>query len=51
MAGDAGDRNLEMVEQTERVFGQECEAYSEAIRLFAEGRLHVEGRRVRVKAP
>jgi len=31
-----------------RVFEQECEAYPEAIRLFAEGRLHVEGRRVRV---
>jgi formyltetrahydrofolate-dependent phosphoribosylglycinamide formyltransferase len=33
-----------------RVFGQECEAYPEAIRLFAEGRLRVEGRRVRVVA-
>jgi formyltetrahydrofolate-dependent phosphoribosylglycinamide formyltransferase len=31
-----------------RVFEQECEAYPEAIRLFAEGRLHVEGRRVRI---
>jgi phosphoribosylglycinamide formyltransferase-1 len=31
-----------------RVFEQECEAYSEAIRLFAEGRLRLEGRRVRV---
>jgi formyltetrahydrofolate-dependent phosphoribosylglycinamide formyltransferase len=31
-----------------RVFVQECEAYPEAIRLFAEGRLHIEGRRVRV---
>ncbi|HEX5272949.1 MAG TPA: phosphoribosylglycinamide formyltransferase [Gemmataceae bacterium] len=31
-----------------RVFEQECEAYPEAIRLFAEGRLKVEGRRVRV---
>jgi phosphoribosylglycinamide formyltransferase-1 len=30
-----------------RVFEQECEAYPEAIRLFAEGRLVVEGRRVR----
>jgi formyltetrahydrofolate-dependent phosphoribosylglycinamide formyltransferase len=30
-----------------RVFEQECEAYPEAIRLFAEGRLQVEGRRVR----
>jgi formyltetrahydrofolate-dependent phosphoribosylglycinamide formyltransferase len=32
-----------------RVFAQECEAYPEAIRLFARGRLHVEGRRVRVR--
>jgi len=31
-----------------RVFEQECEAYPEAIRLFAAGRLHREGRRVRV---
>ena len=31
-----------------RVFEQECEAYPEAIRLFADGRLRVEGRRVRV---
>jgi formyltetrahydrofolate-dependent phosphoribosylglycinamide formyltransferase len=31
-----------------RVYEQECEAYPEAIRLFAEGRLRVEGRRVRV---
>jgi phosphoribosylglycinamide formyltransferase 1 len=31
-----------------RVFEQECEAYPEAIRLFAEGRLHIEGRRVRI---
>jgi formyltetrahydrofolate-dependent phosphoribosylglycinamide formyltransferase len=31
-----------------RVFGQECEAYPEAIRLFAEGKLRIEGRRVRV---
>ncbi len=31
-----------------RVFEQECEAYPEAIRLFAEGRLKIEGRRVRV---
>jgi formyltetrahydrofolate-dependent phosphoribosylglycinamide formyltransferase len=30
-----------------RVFEQECKAYPEAIRLFAEGRLRVEGRRVR----
>jgi phosphoribosylglycinamide formyltransferase-1 len=32
-----------------RVFAEECEAYPEAIRLFAEGRLRVEGRRVRVE--
>jgi formyltetrahydrofolate-dependent phosphoribosylglycinamide formyltransferase len=31
-----------------RVFAQECEAYPEAIRLIAEGRIRVEGRRVRV---
>lgn len=31
-----------------RVFEQECEAYPQAIRLFAEGRLRVEGRRVRI---
>ena len=31
-----------------RVFAQECEAYPEAIRWFAEGRLVIEGRRVRV---
>ena len=31
-----------------RVFGQECEAYPEAIRLFAEGKLQIEGRRVRL---
>jgi formyltetrahydrofolate-dependent phosphoribosylglycinamide formyltransferase len=29
-----------------RVFEQECEAYPEAIRLYADGRLRVEGRRV-----
>ncbi len=34
----------------ERVFAQECEAYPEAIRLFAEGRLRIEGRRVRILA-
>jgi phosphoribosylglycinamide formyltransferase-1 len=32
-----------------RVFEAECEAYPEAIRLFAAGRLQVEGRRVRVR--
>ena len=35
----------------ERVFRQECEAYPEAIQLFAEGRLRVEGRRVRILPP
>ena len=33
-----------------RVFTAECEAYPEAIRSFAEGRLRIEGRRVRVLA-
>jgi len=33
-----------------RVFGLECEAYPEAITLFGEGRLRVEGRRVRILA-
>jgi phosphoribosylglycinamide formyltransferase-1 len=32
-----------------RVFEQECEAYPEAITLFAQGRLRVKGRRVRVR--
>ncbi len=32
----------------ERVFAEECEAYPEAIRLFAEGRLQIDGRRVRI---
>ncbi|MBM4033280.1 MAG: phosphoribosylglycinamide formyltransferase [Planctomycetes bacterium] len=31
-----------------RVFEQECVAYPEAVRLFGEGRLRIEGRRVRV---
>jgi folate-dependent phosphoribosylglycinamide formyltransferase PurN len=31
-----------------RIFEQECEAYPEAIRLFAEGRLKIEGRKVRI---
>ena len=31
-----------------RVFEQECIAYPEAIRLFAAGRLKIEGRRVRI---
>jgi len=34
-----------------RVFEQECEAYPEAIRLFAAGRLRMEGRRVRIVEP
>jgi phosphoribosylglycinamide formyltransferase-1 len=33
-----------------RVFEQECEAYPEAIRLFAQGRLLIEGRRVRISS-
>jgi formyltetrahydrofolate-dependent phosphoribosylglycinamide formyltransferase len=32
-----------------RVFEQECIAYPEAIRLFAEGRLQVEGNRVKIR--
>jgi phosphoribosylglycinamide formyltransferase-1 len=31
-----------------RVFKEECEAYPEAIALFAAGRLHIEGRRVQI---
>jgi formyltetrahydrofolate-dependent phosphoribosylglycinamide formyltransferase len=31
-----------------RIFEKECEAYPEAIRLFAEGRLRIRGRRVEV---
>ncbi len=34
-----------------RVFREECIAYPEAIRLFAEGRLRIEGRTVHVDAP
>ncbi|GAN34007.1 MAG: phosphoribosylglycinamide formyltransferase [Candidatus Brocadia sp. AMX2] len=34
-----------------RVFKEECEAYPEAIRLFAEGRLKIEGRKVRILNP
>jgi phosphoribosylglycinamide formyltransferase-1 len=33
-----------------RVFEQECEAYPEAIRLHAEGRLRVQGRKVVIQA-
>ncbi len=32
-----------------RVFEQECEAYPEALRLFAQGKLQIEGRRVRIE--
>ena len=32
----------------QRVFKEECIAYAEAIRLFAEGRLRIEGRRVKI---
>ena len=31
-----------------RVFAEECRAYPEAVRLFGEGRLKIEGRRVRI---
>ncbi len=34
-----------------RVFAQECEAYPEALRLLAAGRVQVEGRRVRILPP
>jgi formyltetrahydrofolate-dependent phosphoribosylglycinamide formyltransferase len=34
-----------------RVFDAECEAYPEAIALYAAGRLRIEGRRVRVLPP
>lgn len=34
-----------------RVFKEECEAYPEAIRLFASGRLKIEGRKVRILKP
>ncbi len=34
----------------QRVFAEECEAYPEAIRLYAEGRLRIEGRHVRFVA-
>jgi len=35
----------------DRVFREECIAYPEAVRLFAEGRLHVDGRTVRIDDP
>jgi phosphoribosylglycinamide formyltransferase-1 len=31
-----------------RVFAEECRLYPEAVRLYAAGRLRVEGRRVRI---
>jgi formyltetrahydrofolate-dependent phosphoribosylglycinamide formyltransferase len=34
-----------------RVFAEECEAYPEAIRLYAEGRLEIVGNRVNVMPP
>ncbi len=34
---------------SERVFREECRAYPEAINLFAEGRLSIEGRKVRIR--
>ena len=34
-----------------RVFKEECEAYPEAIRLFAAGRLKIEGRKVKILNP
>ena len=34
-----------------RVFAAECEAYPEALRLIAAGRVQLEGRRVRIKEP
>jgi len=34
-----------------RVFTEECQAYPQAIRLFGEGRLRIEGRRVRILPP
>ena len=42
----AGDDTPETL--AARVFAAECEAYPEAIRLFAAGRLSVEGRQVRI---
>ncbi len=32
-----------------RVFEAECEAYPEALRLIAEGRVQIDGRRVTIK--
>ena len=34
-----------------RVFAAECEAYPEALRLFAAGRVRLDGRLVRIKSP
>jgi phosphoribosylglycinamide formyltransferase-1 len=33
---------------TQRIHGEEHRTYVEAVRLFCEGRLHVEGRKVRI---
>lgn len=41
-----GDDTAESLQQ--RVFAEECRAYPEALRLYAAGRLRVEGRRVRI---
>jgi phosphoribosylglycinamide formyltransferase-1 len=34
---------------SERILAEEHRIYPEAVRLFAEGRLQIEGRRVRIK--
>jgi folate-dependent phosphoribosylglycinamide formyltransferase PurN len=34
-----------------RVFREECIAYPEAIRLFSEGRLRIDGLRVHIDSP
>ena len=34
-----------------RVFAAECEAYPQALQWIAEGRVHVDGRRVRIDPP
>lgn len=34
-----------------RVFSRECELYPEAVRLFADGRLRIDGRRVHILPP
>jgi folate-dependent phosphoribosylglycinamide formyltransferase PurN len=35
----------------DRVFAAECQAYPKALQLIAEGRVRVEGRRVRIASP